>query len=65
MIKRTEDSLVYYVWKPHGIPSTFGKEYSFLEVLMDKPPPFFVALMDEFSRDEEFGLLNRLDNATA
>ncbi len=65
MIKWTEDERAYYVWKPSGVPSTFGKEYSFLEELMDKRPPFFVQLMDEFSRDEEFGLLNRLDNATA
>lgn len=63
-----EDNYCYYVWKPAGIPTTFGKEYSFLELLFEQEKenlPFIHQLATAFSREEERGLLNRLDNATS
>jgi 23S rRNA-/tRNA-specific pseudouridylate synthase len=86
------------VWKPHGIPSTFGKEESFLDILKNKPqdlqlisltallkekaeylPSFLLSSLEEesdlqgrrncqldtFGQDQEYGLLNRLDNDTS
>lgn len=32
-----EDKFCYYVWKPAGIPTTFGKKSSFLEFLFQQP----------------------------
>lgn len=62
-----QDDVCYYVWKPAGIPTTFGKEYSFLELLFEQEEncPFVQQLTTIFSREEEWGLLNRLDNATS
>ena len=62
-----EDEFCYYVWKPSNIPTTFGKEFSFLELLFQQEQqkyPFIQRLSSVFSREEEWGLLNRLDNAT-
>ena len=62
-----EDEFCYYVWKSSNIPTTFGKEFSFLELLFQQEQqkyPFIQRLSSVFSREEEWGLLNRLDNAT-
>jgi len=62
-----EDEFCYYVWKLSNIPTTFGKEFSFLELLFQQEQqkyPFIQRLLSVFSREEEWGLLNRLDNAT-
>lgn len=64
-ILRYEDEQLYYVWKPHGIPSTWGNQYSFLSQLQDSKPPFFATLEKEFGAEKEYGLVNRLDNDTA
>ena len=63
MIPHFSDEAFLYVWKPHGVPSTFGKTSSFLEniIAMD----FFVEQKKTFTIDQEYGLLNRLDNDTA
>lgn len=86
------------VWKPHTIPSTFGKEESFLDILKDRSqeiqvtplttlfkekinylPSFLLSSLQEerdiqkwtdhqvdtFGQDQEYGLLNRLDNDTS
>jgi 23S rRNA-/tRNA-specific pseudouridylate synthase len=86
------------VWKPHAIPSTFGKKESFLDILKNRPqdiqsdslPPLLkenidylplfllssleeeldiqnwrVHQLDTFGQDQEYGLLNRLDNDTS
>lgn len=48
----------YFVWKPHWLPSTFGKNNSFIDWL----------IKDQFFVDNwlsELWLLNRLDNDTA
>ena len=34
-VTRYEDEFCYYVRKPWGIPTTFGKEKSFLEYLFE------------------------------
>ena len=103
-----ENKDYYLFWKPHGLPSTFGKEKCFLEYLVESMPrngggtkykvetdskayapidlctykPFQkyfdpslkpVKNVEEvikhqiqaFSKDQEFWLLNRLDNDTA
>ncbi len=65
IIVRYEDEQLYYVWKPHGIPSTWGDQYSFLSHIQDTKPVFFAKLEKEFWPDREYGLLNRLDNDTA
>ncbi len=64
-MKRYEDDYLYYVRKPHGMPTTFGSQFSFLETLQARRPTFFMELEKIWSREEEFGLLNRLDNDTA
>lgn len=65
-----EDQYFYYFWKPAGIPSTFGKQVSFLAYLekAEKWSPelkIFQYLRDTFGQDQEYGLLNRLDNDTS
>ena len=57
------DNAFLYVWKPHGVPSTFGKKSSFLDTIVSMD--FFTPQKDTFSLNEEYGLLNRLDNDTA
>lgn len=64
-IIRYEDEHFYYARKPYGIPTTFGSQFSFLELLDQQRPAFFVQLADVRTREEERGLLNRLDNDTA
>ena len=64
-ILRYEDEQLYYAWKPHGIPSTWGDQYSFLSHLQDSKPPFFAILEKEFWAEKEYWLVNRLDNDTA
>ncbi len=63
MIAHFSDEAFLYVWKPHGVPSTFGKTSSFLENIVSMD--FFVEQKKAFAIDEEYGLVNRLDNDTA
>lgn len=63
MIVHFCDDAFLYVWKPHGVPSTFGKQSSFLESIVDMQ--FFAEQKNRFSLQEEYGLVNRLDNDTA
>ncbi|MFA6256292.1 MAG: RNA pseudouridine synthase [Candidatus Absconditabacterales bacterium] len=81
------------MWKPSGLPTTFGKEPCFLDILLGKEiehktdfslPSFLLPYVDlpdftpyilkkssiqqqlnVFGKDDELGLLNRLDNETA
>lgn len=83
----------FVLWKPNGIPTTFGKETCFLDILMGKTrqqktdfsiPEHLIPYIDlpdftqielkktlidqqvhAFGKDDELGLLNRLDNETA
>ena len=68
-ITRYQDSSFFYFWKPLGIPSTFGKEKSFLDMLLDSHDKHIVEifsyLKDMFPKEQEYGLLNRLDNDTS
>ncbi len=65
MIHRYEDELYYFVWKPHRLPTTRGNECSFLDILQESKPSFFLEQEKQFTREEEYGLVNRLDNDTA
>ena len=61
-----EDQYCYYIRKPAGIPSTFWKEKSFLELVFEEVDNEIIKkLKYNFSEEEEYGLLNRLDNATS
>lgn len=62
---RYEDEYLYYVRKPHGIPTVYGSQFSFLEKLEQERPLFFTRLADVWTSQEERWLLNRLDNDTA
>ena len=81
------------MWKPNALPTTFGKDLCFLDILLEKdttiktdfsipkklvpyidlpdfhPCTITKALvqyqMNIFGKEEELGLLNRLDNETA
>ena len=63
-----EDKYFYYFWKPYGIPSTFGQQKSFLDYLIESDDKNIQAIMicqrEFFSEQDEYGLLNRLDNDT-
>ena len=50
--------------KPAGIATSFGEQHSFLDEIIVQKPMFFLALQEQFGREEEYGLLNRLDNDT-
>lgn len=96
-----QDDLLYYVWKPAGIPSTWGKQTSILDLLergayrmlwqedmmhqycdsmhhqlhkhiassflqaVDDFHSVVQSLLQHFSREQEYGLVNRLDTPTA
>ncbi len=64
-IKRTETDKYYFVRKPHGIPTTFGSQFSYVEKIVSENPPFFGSLTQQFNAEDEYWLLNRLDNDTA
>lgn len=81
------------MWKPNTLPTTFGKEQCFLDILMGQPreqevdfslpshlssyidlPDFVLCTLQQsdiqhqlttFGKENELGLLNRLDNETA
>ena len=59
-----DDNNFYFAWKPAGIATSFGLQQSFLDQILDQKPTFFLALQKQFDKEEEFGLLNRLDNNT-
>ena len=83
----------FVMWKPSALPTTFGKELCFLDILLGKEnnitidfslpdkllpyidlPDFSPCTLTQtminhqihvFGKNEEMGLLNRLDNETA
>lgn len=57
----------YWVWKPHGIPTTRWNESCFLEVcdLEFCNDEWWKHQKDNFSKEDEWWLINRLDNDTA
>lgn len=62
-----QDEYCYYIRKPAGIPSSFWKEISFLDLLLQQKEKCWIidSLYAFFWREEELGLLNRLDNDTS
>ncbi len=97
MMQCYENKDFYFFWKPHNIPSTFGKQKSFLEYMEDfsnnieneenssifKKIPVFIEKhinwltkvadinkaiknqLEHFTKEQEYWLINRLDNETA
>ena len=68
-ITYSQDKYFYYFRKPAGVASTFGQKKSFLNILLESSDKNIKAIMswqqEMFSKDEEFWLLNRLDNDTS
>lgn len=68
-IIRYEDKQFYYFWKPAGVPSTFWENKSFLDFLSESNQTdvkwIFLYLNDMFWSEDEYWLLNRLDNDTS
>lgn len=64
-----QDKYFYYIRKPAGIASTFGKSESFLDVLLQSKQQNIVNMFswqkEFFGKEEEYWLLNRLDNDTS
>ena len=67
-LNRYEDKYFYYFRKPCGIPSTYGNEKCFLDYLIVSDDKNIQAIMlwqrKFFSKQDEYGLVNRLDNDT-
>ena len=67
-LNRYEDKYFYYFRKPCGIPSTYGKEKCFLDYLIESDDKDTKAIAESqkeyFSQQDEYGLVNRLDNDT-
>ena len=67
-LNRYEDKYFYYFRKPCGIPSTYGKEKCFLDYLIESDDKDIKAIIESqkeyFGEQEEYGLVNRLDNDT-
>lgn len=67
-LNRYEDKYFYYFRKPCGIPSTYGKEKCFLDYLIESDDKDIKAIVESqkeyFSQQDEYGLVNRLDNDT-
>ncbi len=59
----------YLFRKPHNIPTTFGENKSFLDFLVNhkssKIKKIFNKQKKSFTKDQEYGLCNRLDNPTS
>ena len=68
-IKHYQDKYFYYFWKPEGVPSTFGKQKCFIDELLESTDKDTIAIMSWqqqiFSDNDEYGLVNRLDNDTS
>lgn len=67
-----EDDFCYYMRKPHGIASSFGRWPCFLDIIQNHNNIHDVALktvatrlVEEFGQQGEYWLLNRLDNDTS
>lgn len=67
-INRYEDRYFYYFRKPCGIPSTYGNQKCFLDYLNESDDKTIKSIMawqrEFFSEQDEYGLVNRLDNDT-
>lgn len=63
-----QDKYFYYFRKPAGIPSTFGKQKCFLDFLLESQNTEIQNILSRqkelFSKEDEYWLVNRLDNDT-
>ena len=71
MVSIYEDKYMFYVWKPNNIPTTYWKNYSFLEFLEDNLDKiklinqnFYNHILKYKGLYKELLLLNRLDTPT-
>jgi len=66
-IKIIEDENIFFLWKLSNLASSFWKNVSVLDLIeQDKlEQKFLENQKSNFTKDEEYGLLNRLDNATS
>ncbi|HKL44210.1 MAG TPA: RNA pseudouridine synthase [Candidatus Absconditabacterales bacterium] len=68
-ITHYQDDRFFYFRKPHGVPSTFGKQKCFIDFLLESKDPkvkeITSYLQNMFAKEEEYGLVNRLDNDTS
>lgn len=68
-IKYNQDKYFYYFRKPAGIASTFGKQKSFLDTLLESTDKNIQAIVswqkEMFDQKDEYWLVNRLDNDTS
>ncbi len=62
-----EDNNYFLVWKKSNIPSSFWKKYSLLNMIEDNKldQNFCDYIKKTFSKNEEYWLLNRIDNDTS
>lgn len=64
--KIIQDKYFFYVWKKNEIPTSFGKQKSFLEYeIQNKNTNFAQNQKKEFDKKQEYWLLNRIDNETS
>lgn len=65
-MKYYEDNYFYYFWKKQWLPTTYGREQSFLDGFEKafNEVEIIWLLEKEFGREKEYWLLNRLDNET-
>lgn len=59
--------IIWWVYKPHWLPSTKGSNYSLLDLLIDQFSHIDVVKsgLKNFGKQWELGMLTRLDNDTA
>ena len=62
-----EDNNYFYVWKKAGVPSSFWKQKSILDMIKENSlEKYFCSFVKKvFTEKEEYWLLNRLDNDTS
>lgn len=64
-----QDPYFRYLRKDQGIPSTFGKKKCFLDRFAKQKKNIFADIwayqLEFFGKEQEYGLVNRLDNDTA
>ncbi len=62
-----QDEQLLLARKPHGIASSWGQEVCFLDIIKKNGSDYSVRSnqVSVFGEEGEYGLLNRLDNATA
>ena len=64
-----QDDYFYYFWKPAWIPTAFGKQKCFIDRLLESKDKEIMNIISwqkgMFTKNEEYWLVNRLDNDTS